>query len=154
MTGCTCLERRLTEAEAEVADLLVSRRGKVRPTTPDEAAAAVARILERHDVAGLLDVTVQAEAQTRRVRAYRGQPARDETTYTLSLTTARVEAAITAAEARLGWRVYVTNQPAEACSLTQVVLAYRDQYLVEHPIGRLKGIPLSLSPVYLSPTST
>jgi transposase len=144
------LERRLTEVEAEVADLLVSRRGKVRPTTPDEAAAAVASILERYDVAGLLDVTVQAEAQTRRVRAYRGQPARDETTYTMSLTTARVEAAITAAEARLGWRVYVTNQPAEACSLTQVVLAYRDQYLVEHPIGRLKGAPLSLSPVYLS----
>ncbi len=34
----------------------------------------------------------------------------------------------------------------------QVVLAYRDQYLVEHPIGRLKGVPLSLSPVYLSRT--
>jgi len=33
---------------------------------------------------------------------------------------------------------------------TQVVLAYRDQYLIEHPIGRLKGAPLSLSPVYLS----
>ena len=52
-------------------------------------------------MAGLLDVTVHAEAQTRRVRAYRGQPARDETTYTLSLTTARVEAARTAGPAGL-----------------------------------------------------
>ena len=144
------LERRLAEAEAEVADLLVSRRGKVRPTTPDEVATAVARILGQHDVVGLLDVTVHAEAQTRRVQAYRGQPARDETTYTMSLTTSRVAAAITTAESRLGWRVYATNQPIAACSLTQVVLAYRDQYLVEHPIGRLKGAPLSLSPVYLS----
>jgi transposase len=30
-----------------------------------------------------------------------------------------------------------------------VVLDYRDQYLVEHPIGHLKGAPLSLRPVYL-----
>lgn len=52
--------------------------------------------------------------------------------------------------ARLGWRVYVTNRPAEILDTTQVVLAYRDQYLVEHPIGRFKGAPLSLSPVYLS----
>lgn len=144
------LERRLAAAEADLADLLVPRRGKERPTTPDDAAAAVAALLARHGVAGLLDVTVQAAAHTRRIRAYRGQPARDETTYTLSLTTARVDAAIAAAEARLGWRVYATNQPAAACSLTQVVLAYRDQYLVEHPIGRLKGAPLSLRPVYLS----
>jgi hypothetical protein len=34
--------------------------------------------------------------------------------------------------------------------VTQVVLAYRDQYRVEQPIGRLKGQPLSLRPVYLS----
>jgi transposase len=144
------LERRLAQAEAELAELLLSRRGKARPTTPDEAAAAVARLLERQGVVGLLDVTVQAAAQTRHVRAYRGQPARDEITYTMSLTTVRVDAAIAAVEARMGWRVYATNQPVEACSLTQVVLAYRDQYLVEHPIGRLKGAPLSLSPVYLS----
>ncbi|NTU83947.1 MAG: hypothetical protein HGA45_32010, partial [Chloroflexales bacterium] len=45
---------------------------------------------------------------------------------------------------------YVTNRPVGQFTLDQVVLAYRDQYLVEHPIGRLKGAPLSLSPVYLS----
>lgn len=144
------LERRLAQAEAALAELLVARRGKVRLTTPDETAAAVASILERQGVGGLLDVTVHAAAQTRRIRAYRDQPARTETTYTMSLATVRVHDAITAAEARLGWRVYATNQPAATCSLTQVVLTYRDQYLVEHPIGRLKGAPLSLSPVYLS----
>lgn len=144
------LERRLASAEADLTDLLVARRGKVRPSTPDEAEAALAAILERHAVAELLDVHLTADAQTRTVRAYRGQPAREETTYSLEVTSRRREEALTAAVARLGWRVYATNQPVAELDTTQVVLAYRDQYLVEHPLGRLKGAPLSLSPVYLS----
>jgi transposase len=144
------LERRLVQAEADLAALLVARRGKVRPTTPAEAEAAIAAILSSHAVEGLLNVTLNATAQTRHIRPYRGQPARSATTYTLELTTARVAEAMTAAKARLGWRVYATNRAASELDTTQVVLAYRDQYLVEHPIGRLKGAPLSLSPVYLS----
>lgn len=144
------LERRLADAEADLAALLVARRGKVRPTTPAEADAAIAAILERHTVGGLLAVTLTAPAQTRTIRAYRDQPARMETTYAMQVTTTRVADAITAAVARLGWRVYATNRPVAGWDATQVVLAYRDQYLVEQPIGRLKGAPLSLSPVYLS----
>ena len=144
------LERRLADAEADLADLLVARRGKVRPTTPDEADAAIAAILERHAVGGLLDVTLTATRHIRTIRPYRGQPAREETSYALEVTSTRGEAAITAAVARLGWRVYATNRPVADLDTTQVVMAYRDQYLVEHPMGRLKGAPLSLSPVYLS----
>jgi transposase len=33
--------------------------------------------------------------------------------------------------------------------LAQAVLAYREEYLVEHGFGRLKGKPLSLSPMYV-----
>ncbi len=79
-------------------------------------------------------MTVQATAQTRTIRAYRGQSARKETTYDLRLTTTRVTDASSAAGARLGWRVYATNRSAAQCSLTQMVLAYRDQYRVEQPI--------------------
>lgn len=144
------LERRLSQAEADLAALLLPRRGKERPTTPTEAEAAIAALIERHQVSGLLTVELTAEAQTRSIRAYRGQPAREETSYTMTVSSQRNEAALQAAEERLGWQVYVTNRPTEQFSLEQVVLAYRDQYLVEHPIGRLKGAPLSLSPVYLS----
>ena len=49
----------------------------------------------------------------------------------------------------LGWRIYVTNQAASVLSLSEAVLAYRDEYIIEHRIGRLKGQPLSLSPMYL-----
>jgi transposase len=144
------LERRLADAAAALADLLVARRGKVRPTTPDEADAAMTAILERYAVGGLLDVTLTATAHVRPIRAYRGRPARAETTYTLEVTSTRVAAAITAAVDRLGWRVYATNRTAAELDAAQVALAYRDQYLAEHALGRLKGAPLSLSPVYLS----
>jgi transposase len=51
---------------------------------------------------------------------------------------------------RLGWRVYATNTPSDQLSLPQAVRAYRSQYLVESDMGRLKGRPLSLTPMYLA----
>jgi transposase len=34
-------------------------------------------------------------------------------------------------------------------TLEQAVLAYREEYLIERGFGRLKGKPLSLTPLYL-----
>ena len=48
-----------------------------------------------------------------------------------------------------GWRVYVTTQPPAQLSLQEAVLAYRHEYVVERAMGRLKGRPLSLTPMYL-----
>ena len=45
--------------------------------------------------------------------------------------------------------VYGTTQPSEELSLQEAVLAYRNEYLVERAMGRLKGRPLSLTPMYL-----
>ena len=59
------------------------------------------------------------------------------------------EEALAAAVSRLGWRMYATNQPREQLSLEQAVLAYRSEYLVERSFGRLKGRPLSLTPMYV-----
>ncbi len=50
---------------------------------------------------------------------------------------------------RFGWRIYSTNQPSEQLSLEQAVLAYRNEYLVDRSLGRLKGRPLSLRPMYV-----
>jgi len=144
------LGRRLAAAEANLAELLLVRRGKTRPRTPTELEAAVEAIVSKHALAGVLEVRTHAQAHTRTIRPYRGREAREETTYELSLTTRIDPAALAAAEARLGWRVYVTNRPCEQLRLEQAVLAYRDEYLVERSLGRLKGAPLSLCPVYLS----
>src|SRR6266496_2655441 len=48
-----------------------------------------------------------------------------------------------------GWRVYATNQVPEVLPLEQAILAYREEYLVERGLGRLKGKPLSLTPMYV-----
>jgi transposase len=144
------LRRRLAAAEAALAELLLVRRGKTRPSTPAELDRAVEAIVSKHALAGVLEVCTHARAHTRTIRPYRGRPAREETRYELSLTTAIDPAALAAAEARLGWRVYATNRPCEQLSMEQAVLAYRDEYLVERSLGRLKGAPLSLRPVYLS----
>ena len=48
---------------------------------------------------------------------------------------------------RLGWRVYGTNQPVASLSLAHAVLAYRSEDQGERSFGRLKGRPLSLTPM-------
>src|SRR5207245_5138184 len=67
----------------------------------------------------------------------------------LHLHTTVDDQAVARAVRRLGWRVYVTNHPTELLSLEQAVLAYREEYLVEHGFGRVIGKPLSLSPMYV-----
>jgi len=57
--------------------------------------------------------------------------------------------AVAAAVRQLGWRVYATTQPSAQLSLKEAVLAYRNEYLVERAMGRLKGRPLSLTPMSL-----
>jgi transposase len=49
----------------------------------------------------------------------------------------------------LGWRIYATNHPKKELSLADAVVAYRQEYLIEHCFGRLKGQPLSLRPMFL-----
>jgi transposase len=83
------------------------------------------------------------------VRAYRGQPARIENERQASVEVRVDEVALEAAVRRLGWRLYATNPPREQWSLAQAVLAYRSEYLVERRLGRLKGRPLSLTPMYV-----
>ncbi|MGQ3892782.1 IS1634 family transposase [Legionella sp. CNM-4043-24] len=50
----------------------------------------------------------------------------------------------------LGWRVYACND--KALSLSEAVLAYRQEYLIEHGFARYKGKMLGLTPIYLSST--
>ncbi len=146
----TALQQRVQHALASLADLTIRRRGKAR--LPDLAALeqAAAAVLARYQVADLIAVTCTSRPRERTVRGYRGQGARLVVEQDLRLSAVADEQAIAAASARLGWRVYVTNQGAEQLSLAQAVLAYRDEYLVERSLGRLKGQPLSLSPFYLT----
>jgi transposase len=85
----------------------------------------------------------------RPLRAYGERPASVRSEHTFTLQAEVDELAVQEATRHFGWRVYATNQPQPTLSLEQAVLAYREEFLVEHNFARLKGRPLSLTPMYL-----
>jgi transposase len=143
------LRRRLSQAQRALNDLLVRRQGK--PVLSDRAAVeqAVADTLAHFRVEGLLVVTVNEQVTEQPTRAYRNRPATVRISRQLTISSEVEPEALARAIAQLGWRVYATNQAADGLSLAQAVEAYRDEYLVERNFGRLKGHPLSLSPMYV-----
>jgi transposase len=143
------LQARLAKAQAAIVALNARRRGKRRVTELPALQAAVAAILARSRLQGLLQVRYTAQEHWQPVRRYGDRPARLRLERDWQVTVSMDEEAVGAAVRQLGWRVYATNAPPEQLSLAQAVLAYRSQYLVESDIGRLKGHPLSLTPMYL-----
>jgi len=147
--AATALRKRLEHAEEALQALNERKQGKRR--FPDEAALreAIAAVLKRHQVEGLLTVHITEQVQTRQLRKYGNRAAAPRLERTFLVSVQRNEAAIAQAVRLLGWRVYATNAPQDRLSLEQAVLAYRAEYLVERNFGRLKGKPLSLTPMYL-----
>jgi transposase len=145
--GEAALRARLAQAQAGVAALNERGRGKARFTAVAPWRQAVEAVLQRYRVHGLLRVDDEEHSQERRVRGDGGRPARVRVEHDVRVHTTVDEAALEAAVRRLGWRVYATNQPAAHLSLSQAVLAYRSEYLIERSFGRLKGAPLSLTPM-------
>jgi transposase len=144
------LRARLSKAHEALVDLNRRRKGK-RPfrdiPTLQQAAEG---ILTHYSVTGLLQVEYVQSTTTRSVRRYGAREATQREEREALLSVVVDEAAVSEAVRRLGWRVYVTNQPQEALSLEEALLAYRGEYVIERGIGRLKGAPLSLTPMYLS----
>ncbi len=143
------LRQRLEKAQAALEELTRPRRGKKRLNWLEEYEQAIEEILTRYRVKGLLDVQCSETLIERPVRRYGDRPARLERESHFHLTVTVVHTAVEARIRRLGWRVYATNAPAESLGLATAVLAYRDQYIVERGFARLKGQPLSLTPMYL-----
>jgi transposase len=143
------LRARVAKAMAQIEALNHRGRGKKRFEAVSALRQAVVAIVQRYGVEDLLWFRLTGHATPRPVRAYRGQLARVEQDRHATVEVCVDEAALEAAVRRLGWRVYGTNQPVESLSLEQAVLAYRSEYLVERSLGRLKGRPLSLTPMYV-----
>lgn len=143
------LHGRLEKAQSAITALNERKRGKERLTDAESLRQAAEAILNRQGVAGLLVLQVTEQVAERQVRKYGARPAETRIQRQISVSVQRDESAIQQAIRRLGWRVYGTTSPASELSLHQALLAYRDEYLVERNFGRLKGKPLSLTPMYL-----
>jgi transposase len=147
--GAAALRARVAQAVAALEECNRRGRGKKRFTAVAELRQAAEAVLERYRVGDLVRLRYTEQVHQRPVRGYRNRPARVQEERQVTMEVHVDEAAVDAAVRRLGWRVYGTNQPGESLSLAQAVLAYRSEYLVERSLGRLKGRPLSLTPMYV-----
>ncbi len=143
------LRARVAKAKAQVEALNRRGRGCKRFADVEMLRQVVHEIVRRHRVEDFVWLRYDHHTTTRQVRAYKDRPAYEKVDHHATVEVRVDETALEAAVCRLGWRIYSTNQPAEQLSLEQAVLAYRSEYLVERSLGRLKGRPLSLRPMYV-----
>jgi transposase len=143
------LEARIDKALEAIEALNQRGRGRKRLKTCDAAAERVAAIVKRCGVQDLLDVAYEEEIEWEEVRAYKDKPQRLRAKRQLKVCAQVKATALEHARERLGWRIYVTNQPQDVLPLEKAVQAYRNQYRIERGMSRLKGQPLSLSPMYV-----
>jgi transposase len=143
------LQKRIENAKAAVEALNERGRGKQRYTDSAELRQAAQALIAAHQVEGLLTLNFEETIHRRQVRRYRDRPTRIVEEREPAVTVTIDENAVQEVIRRKGWRVYATNAPAQELPLSQAILAYRNQYIVERGCGRLKGRPLSLTPMYL-----
>jgi len=143
------LDKRLQKTREKLLALNEHKRGKKRFTSKEELQPKVEKILEESQLEGLLEVGYQEETSQRPVKGYKGKPDRVEEQRELTLSVTIDETLYEQTVRYLGWRVYATNGRDEHLPLSKAVLAYRDEFIVEHDFKRLKGKPLSLRPMYL-----
>ena len=150
------LEGRLQRATEELMALTPSPgRGKRQIQSDGELVEAAEAILNAQDVEGLLSYHFerQEKRRTKYLGRGRGSPNRAKqeiVTVRYQMTgITRLEEAIAALQKTFGWRAYVTDVPVEQLTMEQAILTYRDEWLIERGFHRLKGVPLSLSPLFV-----
>ena len=143
------LRSRLAKAQAALEALNDRGRGKKRYRDVESLHQAAEAIVKRYRVQDLFHLGYLTLRYERPVRRYRERPATVRMEQDVWVIAVVDQTALDQEIRQLGWRVYATNQPAEQLSLAQAILAYRDEYIIEHGFGRLKGQPLSLTPMYL-----
>jgi transposase len=150
------LEERLSAASAELKALTPEPgRGKRQIRDESELQAAIDRVLEEHEVEGLLKVEWEREVKERIRYKGPGRPGPNRPTYTETSVryaiseVERDEKAIAARRHRLGWRVYATNAPVYRLTLAAAVLHYRQGWCLERDFHLVKDLPLGLSPLFV-----
>ena len=141
------LDSRLKTAEQEIIALNQRGRGR-KHLNEQETRAAVDAILKNYDLANLLIMDYKVDKIVTSKRAYRDRPAQEIVTENVHISVSRNATAYDETVRGLGWRVYACNDLQ--LGLEQAVLAYREQYLIEHGFSRLRGKILGLTPLFLS----
>jgi len=144
------LKARVEKAQKAIAKL--NQRGQgIKHLDEKELHCAVNTILKSHGINELLQIEYRKETKKTYRKAYRGREAyiliETELSVHTTLNTDIWESTVRG----LGWRVYVCND--QELSLSEAVLAYRQEYLIEHGFARYKGKMLGLTPLHLGSTT-
>ncbi len=141
------LDARLEKAKKAIANLNLRGRGR-KYLDENEMSIKVSDILEHHNVVGLLTIETLQETQTVHKRAYGKRTDETVTTTTITVHSSRNVTAYENTVRNLGWKVFVCNDLE--LSLTETVLAYRDEYIIERGFNRFRGKTLGITPLFLS----
>lgn len=143
------LQERLTKAQTALTAL------NAKPATDQADLETRAQaILTRYRVTDYLGLSFRERVECHTRYVGRGRPGVNRPTQTLesrtwTVTSHRRPAVIALAERLAGWRVYVTNTPAQRLSLAGAVNCYRQEWQPEHGFHRLKGGLLAITPLFL-----
>jgi transposase len=140
---------RLDEAEEQIRNLVVFKRGRRNPKTMQDLHERIGVISKKYDVEGCLEVKCSEENTTVNVQKHKDRPARAVITSSLSLTVSRDEVQIGKRLQSMGWQIYGSNAPRELFSTAHLVEIYRDQYSIEHLFDFFLNRDTGLLPVYL-----
>lgn len=143
------LRERIQKTSDALEQLKIPRRGKKKLTSSDEWESAIADILKRYRTSGLFQIALQTLRSQKLKRRYLERQPQTVEEVSVDLDFKINEDALRQQVQLLGWRIYVTNKTEAQLPLKQAVRAYRDEYLTERGFARLKGFPLSLTPIYL-----
>jgi len=146
---------RLRRAHTEIK-ALTPEPGRGRHQYRDEESfkAALAAVIEKHKVAGLLEVEWEVEEQKETRLVGRGRAGVDRPRREIVKRRCVVKSvkrdrkAIFEAGRRLGWRVQLSNAPEEV-SLQTCVNHYRANWRGERNYNRLKGEPVGIDPIFV-----
>jgi transposase len=149
------LQDRLRRAHTEIK-ALTPEPGRGRHQYRDEESfkAALAAVIEKHKVAGLLEVEWEVEEQKETRLVGRGRAGVDRPRREIVKRRCVVKSvkrdrkAIFEAGRRLGWRVQLSNAPEEV-SLQTCVNHYRANWRGERNYNRLKGEPVGIDPIFV-----
>lgn len=150
------LEQRLATATAKLQGLTPPRgRGKRQIKDETQLRQQAQAIVQVQRVEGLLSYTFERQVEQHaqfvgRGRGTANRPQRiiEQVRYQITAVI-RHEPEITALKETFGWRAYATDAPAAQLTLEEAILTYRDEWLIERGFHRLKGVPLSLTPLFV-----
>lgn len=131
----TILDARLTATRAALERLTPPpKHGRKQYRDAASLHAAIAALLARADLDGLLEVVIAPDPTATRWIVTAVTP---------------VEQALADRRARLGWRALVTNTAASIWPPTRLLALYHDGWTQERAFHVLKAVPLGLSPLFV-----